>query len=218
MTQTKPNINEIGGTLVELFPKLNEKEQRIAARLYKLLAQGRPIKHEYLAESLKMTTQEIDDVVDNWSGVYHDEKKTVQGFWGLALPEMKHRFLVEGRQLFTWCAWDSLFIPRIIGKTAKVQSPCPITGERIQLTVSPDGIESMAPKGAVMSLLTPAAAKVKENVIFHFCHYVYFFKTEEAGRKWTAENEGTFLVTIEEGFELGRVLVDAKYDRELLRE
>ena len=51
-----------------------------------------------------------------------------------------------------------VFIPCFIDKTVKVESPCLVTGERIQLNVSPDGIKSMAPKGAAMSLLTTDAA------------------------------------------------------------
>ncbi len=41
----------------------------------------------------------------------HDE------YWGLAIAETKHRLEVDGRALYTWCAWDSLFLPEILQRT-----------------------------------------------------------------------------------------------------
>jgi hypothetical protein len=67
----------------------------------------------------------------------------VTGFWGLALSEMPHRLQVDA--LYGWCAWDTLFIPLILGKEAHVESPCATTGEIVSLTVGPDGVRDVAP-------------------------------------------------------------------------
>src|SRR5438034_10661042 len=109
-------------------------------------------------------------------------------YWGLALPDMGHRLLVDGRTLYTWCAWDSLFIPAILQRTAQVESQCPETGQDIRLTVSPNGVEELRPSGVVMSFLNPNAVKVREDVIVHFCHYVHFFSSSDASSRWTAKN------------------------------
>jgi alkylmercury lyase len=61
------------------------------------------------------------------------------GFRGLALPAMPHRLQVDGRTLHAWCAWDTLFLPQLIGKPAGVESTCPTTEQTIRLTVTPDG-------------------------------------------------------------------------------
>jgi alkylmercury lyase len=42
---------------------------------------------------------------------------------------MHHRFEINGLTLWTWCAWDSLFIPEILAQTARVASRDPETGE-----------------------------------------------------------------------------------------
>src|SRR2546422_6561781 len=52
--------------------------------------------------------------------VYPDDEGRVLGFGGLAAAPMHHRLEVDGRTLWTWCAWDSLFIPEILGKRARV--------------------------------------------------------------------------------------------------
>ena len=44
-----------------------------------------------------------------------------------------------------------------------------------------------------------------EDVIGTFCCYVHFFANEEAARAWTDRSEGTYVVSIAEGFEYGRL-------------
>lgn len=99
---------------------------------------------------------------------------------------------------------DSLFIPAIIQKTARVESTCPMTGAKIRLTVAPEGVRQLNPASTVMSFMIPEAAKIRENVIANFCHYVYFFSSAEAGTTWVSKNPGTFLLSIDEAYYLGR--------------
>src|SRR5438105_3553591 len=83
----------------------------------------------------------------------------ITGYWGLALSPTAHRFLIRGRLLYTWCAWDSLFIPELLGESARVESSCPQTKSRIHLTVTPRGVIDLDPAGAVVSLVTPDSNK-----------------------------------------------------------
>ncbi len=48
--EIKMGINEIAARLFSLVPKLNEKEQLISLRLYRILARGEPVSHEQLAK------------------------------------------------------------------------------------------------------------------------------------------------------------------------
>lgn len=111
---------------------------------------------------------------------------------------------MDGRTLYTWCAWDSLFIPGIIGKPAEVESLCPVTRTPISLVVAPKGIRRVNPEGAVVSFLTPDRT-FDRNVLTNFCHFVHFFSSAEAGRAWTAQHPGTFLLSVEEAFALGQL-------------
>lgn len=58
-----------------------------------------------------------------------------------------------------------------------------------------EGIKQLDPVDAVMSLVTPEAAKIREDVITHFCHYVHFFSSAEAAHKWVQENPGTLILS-----------------------
>ena len=196
--------------VADAFPVLKAPEQRIALGLYRLLAEGEPVPPDRVAQHLDLSANLVREVLNSWPAVYFDDEKNVIGFWGLALGEMPHRFKVDGRQLYNWCAWDSLFIPELLGKTADVESTCPISGEIISLTVSPKRVKHFSPEDAVVSFLSPTAS-FDMNVIASFCHYVLFFSSEESGNKWIANHEDTFLLTVNDAFEIGRLTNEATF-------
>ncbi|MBI3606911.1 MAG: alkylmercury lyase [Nitrospirae bacterium] len=197
-------LNSLADEVAGWFPKLSKEEQQLSLQLYRLLAQGSPVSPEQLAARLALPPELVLQTLRRWPGVFYDERERVIGYWGLALPEMAHRFTVNGRRLYTWCAWDSLFLPELIGETARVESTCPVTGTVVRLVVSPQAIIEMDPAGAVMSFLTPDAARVQEDVIIHFCHFVHFFRSAEAGQRWVSEHDGTFLLSMQDASILAR--------------
>ncbi len=203
-------LEELAGQIVNAMPKLGHEEQRVAVALYRLLAQGEPVSPTSLARAVNLSETYIRDLLTRWPGVYHDDSGSVIGFWGLALPEMPHRFTVERRTLHTWCAWDSLFIPGIIGKTAHVESADPLTKVLMTLSVGPDGVNDASSAGVVVSFLSPEGA-FDADVIMNFCHFVHFFDSEESGARWTATHKGTFLLSLEEAFTLGQMTNARKF-------
>ena len=62
-----------------------------------------------------------------------------------------------------------------------------------------------------MSFITPETAKIREDVVIHFCHYVHFFSSLEAGQKWTTENEGTFILSIDDAYTFGMEMNEVRY-------
>ena len=215
MENAKPDLEEMATTVISLFPKefitLSPEEQRVSVQLYRLLADGEPVPRERMATTLNFSNEVVNNILNRWPGIYYDDDDNIVGYRGLALPKMAHRFEVNGRTLYTWCAWDALFIPEIIKKTARVESSCPVTGAKIRLTVAPDGVKLLDPGGAVMSFVMPDAAKIRDNVILNFCQYVFFFSSAGAGAKWVSEHEGTFILSIDDAYYLGRKKNKAQY-------
>ena len=93
--------------------------------------------------------------------------------WGLALSETAHGYATDGRQLYTWCAWDTLFITPILDQVAEVRSSCPVTGRPVSLTVGPEGLRRVEPPETVVSFLSPQQPWA-DDVITTFCHGVAF--------------------------------------------
>ena len=206
------DVNALAETIRSWFPHdFQEDEGSVSVSLYRLLAEGRPVSESALATRAGVSEPRVKEILEEWIGVFRDDDGNIVGYWGLALPEMNHRFVVEGRTLYTWCAWDSLFIPHILGQTAQVESACPVTDTPIRLTVAPDGVEEVEPQGAVVSFLTPSPERIQDDVVTNLCHFIHFFASRAAGEEWVSGRPGTFLMDVEEAFILGQLKNEAQY-------
>jgi alkylmercury lyase len=118
---------------------------------------------------------------------------------------------IDGQRLSAWCAWDTLFLPQLLGKKTTVESSSPSSGVAVHLTVTPEGEEHLNPAGAQMSFLLPDAVAVQKDILGSFCCFVHFFPTREIGETWVAQHVGTFLLSIEEGFAVAQRKNMAQY-------
>jgi alkylmercury lyase len=122
---------------------------------------------------------------------------------GLTLRETPHVFEVDGRRLYTWCALDALMFPALLGKSARVSSPCAATGAPVRLTVTPDGVENIEPAEAVVSLVLPHGSP---DVRGSFCVHVNFFASAAAAQTWLSAHPGATVARVEDAFRLGQEL------------
>lgn len=194
--------------LAASLPEFSVDDQRAAVTLYRELAKGDPVSADQLGDALGLSAGAARAILERppiQSFVFPDDEGRVVGFGGLATAPMTHRFEVDGRELWTWCAWDSLFLPEILEAEARVTSPDPETGEHVTLVVSPQRIESIEPAATMVSFPVPEPSQFNDsaaNVMGNFCHFVFFFVSPESGARWTARHDGTFLYSIDEAFEL----------------
>ena len=210
-TRTCPSLTDLRNALSESFPVLDDDAQRISLALYRALAEGHPVDLAELAVQPGLPDADtIRAVVDDWPAVYRDDDGRVVGFWGLALGGTSHRIEVRGVRLTTWCAWDTLFLPEILGAEVRVESPCPVTGLTVQMVVGPAGIESVDPKSPALSFLDPTG-KVGDGVISAFCHHIHFFADRAAGETWRADRPDALLLTLDEAWELASAANQARY-------
>lgn len=208
---TAPALEEIAEKLTAASRKLGEADQRIALGLIRQLAEGAPVEAATLAERLQMPEEHLADALDRLPGVYRDEQERVTGYFGLTVVETgEHRLHVEGRALSAWCAWDTLFLPELIGADAKVTSRSPNGGEEISLTVTADGPSDVTPAEAVVSFLLPKT-QFGQNSIASFCQYVHFFASRRSASAWSADRPGTFVLSIQDAYELGRIVNHAVF-------
>lgn len=197
------DVDVLAAKVAEVFPNLEPDARRAAVTLYRLLAKGDPVSLEELAWAAQISVERVAELLASWTGVYYEEKNVV-GFWGLTpRPVSKHLLKFEGRTAYGWCAWDTLFIPELIGKTVEVESTDPESGQVVKLTVSPDEVKAYSPKETVMSILEPTE-HMREDIVAKFCHFIHFFPSAEVGERWVANNPGTILMSIEDAFELAK--------------
>jgi len=210
MSLVRIDLDELSSAVVGRMPSVSEEETAVALSLYRLLSEGSPVSPERLAEASGRPEEQVRAVLERWPAVFYEDGAVI-GFWGLALGPTGHAFEVGAERLSTWCAWDALFIPVLIGQRALVRSHDPVTGEEISLTVGPDGIGEASGSDIVVSFLDPSALDFDDNVILSFCGYVHFFTSPASRSRWVAEHPATFLLSLEEAFDLGRRTNLARY-------
>lgn len=204
---TETKITGWAEQLAAATPTLNADQQRIALHIYQqVAATARPVAVDQIAESVNVAPEYVEQSLRSWPLVLWDDQGRVVGFWGIHAEPLDptHAMEVDGSTVYTWCAWDTLFITEILGRSTQVRSTDPQTGERVRLTVTPEGVISVEPSGTVVSLLLPEDG-LTDDAIQRFCHKVHFFTSPESAEAWIGGRPGLFHVTVDEAFELGRV-------------
>jgi alkylmercury lyase len=211
MQETRSTFQELAAACVSAFPPFDDREQRIATETYRALAAGRPVRVEQIAQSVDALPDVVRDTLARWNSLVHyDREARVVAFIGLGLSPTAHCFEVDQRTLYTWCAWDTLFIPRVLGKAANVESKCPVTGRVIRLVSTPDGVRDLEPGETMVSFVTPERAQVETDVISSFCCHVHFLSSADDAALWTSQHDRSLVVSVEEAWLLGRICVDAR--------
>jgi len=183
---------ELAAQVACCTPDLDEGDQRAQLVLFRLLARGEPVETARLATELGLVHADVIERLRRWHGVPPDRDGRIVAFQGLSVVEAPHRMRVHGRDLYTWCAWDALFLPELIGRPADVRSTCPTTGEAVALRVGPAGPTEVSPPEAVLSVIRPDAS-FGDDTIGCFCRFVHFFASPQAAESWTRRHPDTFV-------------------------
>jgi alkylmercury lyase len=130
----------------------------------------------------------------------------------VTLVPTRHRFQIDGRSLYTWCAFDTVLFPPTLGQTAQVHSTCPVTGQPISFMATPDGVvKELAPVSAVLSLIIPAERS--ECVRSTFCEQALFFQSAQAALHWLSTHSEALILSIEEAALVGKLVAEARFKR-----
>jgi alkylmercury lyase len=202
-TQTL-DIPRMAAEFAAAHPVLSASEQRLVLATFRLLGQGKRFGPGTLAEHVGVPVADVAAHLDAWPMVRRDEQGRVTAFGGLSLEPTSHEFEVDGLTLYTWCALDTLFLPELLGRPARVRSVSPASGEAVSLAVHPAGVREVEPADAVMSLHDVHGLDLGD-MIGTFCCFVHFFGSEPEARAWAQRSHGTHVASIADGFEYGRL-------------
>jgi alkylmercury lyase len=183
-------LDTLAESLIGTFPGCDDAP--LALALLRELANGQPVAISRLPDG-------AEPVLASWPNVKYDEDDRIVAFSGLSLTPTAHRFTVGGRQLYAWCAWDTLFLPTMLGRSAHVESVCAVTGSNVRLTVDPEGVRHYDPQPLWVSF-PPAATTSTADITGTFCCHVHFLAAPE---QWLQQHpEGTVL-SLDDAYELG---------------
>lgn len=150
-----------------------------------LLAEGAPVPLRRLAAAADWTEERVAAALQAIPRVDRDDDGNLTGL-GLTLAPTVHRVTIDGHQLYTWCAVDSLALPVILGRSVSVESICPTSGRTIRVSLTPQGVRSAAPQQAVITEVPPAAGC--DDFRSSVCDHGHFFVDAAAAEPWCLEH------------------------------
>ena len=190
------------------FPRrVGVDKTQLRTDVLRLVANGRPVslrKVGQLADNLGMPVDSATSFISRVSE--RDEDGNIVGILGLSQRSHPHRFELKNRVLSTWCAWDALFLPALLGQSATVESSCPATKQRVRLRVTPTRVREISPSDCVVTIAVPAKSpEAVEEIWSTFCHFVFFFASAEAASRWISKRRHDLrIVSVAEAYNIGR--------------
>ena len=211
MSARTADITALAASLAGTFPGC--EDAALARPLLRELARGEPVTEPRLAALTRRDERDVAATLERWPNVHRDDTGAVVAFSGLSQRPTAHALEVAGRRLYTWCAWDTLFLPALLDQRAHVTSRCPVTGATVRLGIDPDGVRDAEPDQLRVSFPPPGAART-DDITGSFCCHVHFLAGEAAAVRWRAQHTGAVVLTLGEAFELGRLATRSCRGRE----
>ena len=215
MTQsTLETRSELEGFLSEGYLTANPPElQKLCVIAYRLLARGEPVTRAELAETTSYTDQKIEELITLIPSSAYERQVdgAFTGFIGLSINKTAHEFTVADRLLYTWCVFDALFLPAILGTNTLLSTICPATGREIKIAIRSDGAAPITPPNPVMSIIAPDHEACCSDLRGAFCNHVNFFADQSAYAQWDKGSNAGDAVSLDDAFALAMRRNDARF-------
>lgn len=198
-TLPKYDLQELADTMLAIFDGLQDQAGHWL-RLQKLLLEGQPVSPKRIASRLQISRDEVNVLL---RGGELDKEGNLVG-WGLSLVPTSHSYQINGRQFYVWCAGDAIMFPIFHKTSAVIESPDPISGEKVRLIGTPEGARDVEPSTAIVSWVP--GTQTWENIRAGFCNFTNFFTSVETASEYVSEHPGLIIVPVDEVFQLGKLV------------
>lgn len=207
---TNPSPSPSAGLIDRLTtPEETGLDLALLVPLLRLLAAGEPVDVSALAGAAGRTVDEVRDRLAAVPDTEYDNHGRIIG-QGLTLRPTRHRFTVDGQELYTWCALDTLIFPTLLDRGASIESVSPTSGHPIRVTVDASGVTSVEPATAVVSLVKPDDMT---SIRPSFCNQVHYFTSGDDAQTWLAQHPGGEVLSVADAYQLGAALTTTMLDR-----
>ncbi|MGP9784186.1 alkylmercury lyase [Arthrobacter sp. MYb211] len=166
--------------------------------LLKLLALGDPVDAADLAAATGRPVEDVRTALEGMPDVEYDGSGRIVGM-GLTQRPTRHRFEVDGEQLYTWCALDTLIFPTLLGTSARIESAYDAASTPVRMRAGSSGVTGVEPATAVVSLINPEDIS---SVRSAFCNQVHFFASAEEAGPWLKDHPEGTVIPVEEAYGL----------------
>ena len=180
-----------------------ELDLRVTITTMQALAKGYPISPDQLAEIWKIPVDQVRAILgqaETNGQVEIDAQGNLVGAV-LSLKPTIHQVLIDNKQIFAWCAYDALYASGVVGKPAQIISKDLVNGEKIQVSMTPTGVEKVQPESAVVTVVGPGT-EMGAGPESSRCTQMLFFGSRESAELWRENHDGVYILTMEEVFKV----------------
>lgn len=131
-----------------------------------------------------------------------NENNQITAFSGLSLTPTHHKFIVQNKTLYTWCALDAILFTEWLDVSSQIISQDPIDNSLIELNIDCDHLVSSNPYPIFLSLVEKMDSC---NIRGSFCNHVSFFASEQTAKQWLSKNPSGKILTLEDLFESNKI-------------
>lgn len=222
-TPTTPTLSDLAG-LIRSFD-IGADASRLMVRLSRLVAEGRPVPHEHvtgIVDELGIDQEKAPRILAAYAE--RDERGDIIGAApGITLRPTTHRFITDAGQVWACCIIDTLTVPVVLGREARVASESPVSKEIVGFTVTPDGVSDVQPADAVVTFpgLVPGAADARrfvldvaevtaiEQIWETYCVYAHAFAAQHEAQAWLGDRDDVVFASPGETFGVVRGIADS---------
>jgi alkylmercury lyase len=178
-------------------------DYRVTFGTMQALAKGNPVSPDELASIWGLPLEQVQLILAGAVEAGRAEIDARGNLVGgvLSLNPTAHRISMDGNQLYAWCAYDAIYAPGVVGKSAHIESQDPVTGEPVEATITPEGVADVRPKDAVVSVVG-GKTDMRGGPQSPRCTQMLFFGSRESANQWLQGRTDVAILTVEEVFDL----------------
>lgn len=171
----------------------------VCLRAFTAIASGRALPVAEAAAHLNLPPEQVQALIERLARqgrLTLDETGTsIAGAAGLSLLLSRHTLILNGRKLWTWCAFDAVGIPAGLGADARVESTCSGCGRRVAVEIIQGQLVRQQPEALRVTLVPlTERGQVRDGICMEMGFACGCQRAANGHRLW---------VTVEAAMELG---------------
>lgn len=190
--------------LNKILPKFTELEKRLSKFLYIELVKGFPVPLAKIVEQLHLPEEQAIELLDALDYVEQNQNNEIIAYRGVTLSSAKHTLVTAESTVYTWCAFDTLFLLDLIDEPAHIHSTCATCNKKLMLKPSMLDGSKFENSSVVMSFLVPEPSAYQESLRASFCCKVHFFCNLNCGQQWSSLQSNIELFSIDDSLTIAR--------------
>jgi len=190
----------LGKQLNTMLSEIQLDDNNFIVNVQRELLKGNPLPKTTFYALIDATKEKADSLLELLGEL--NENDEITAFSGLSITPTNHKFIVQGKTLYTWCALDAILFTEWLDVSSQIISQDPIDNSLIELNIDCDHLVSSNPYPIFLSLVEKMDSC---NIRGSFCNHVFFFASEQTAKQWLDSNANGKILTLEDLFESNKI-------------